>query len=57
MDDDDLNRALNEAPAQSIILLEDVDGIFVERTQVPGMRRRRQVSFAGLLNALDGVRS
>lgn len=32
--DDMLNRALNIAPAHSIILLEDIDGIFVERESV-----------------------
>jgi chaperone BCS1 len=31
LDDDGLNRALNDAPARSIILLEDIDGIFVQR--------------------------
>jgi len=58
--DDGLNRALNDAPQQSIILLEDIDGIFVEREDVnqnQRRRRRRRVTFAGLLNALDGVRS
>jgi hypothetical protein len=34
MDDDGLNRALNSAPSQSIILLEDIDGIFVARESV-----------------------
>jgi len=34
MDDDDLNRALNDAPAKSIILLEDIDAIFVDREAV-----------------------
>jgi chaperone BCS1 len=29
IDDDGLMRALNDAPARSIILLEDVDGIFI----------------------------
>lgn len=29
IDDDGLMRALNDAPPQSIILLEDVDGIFI----------------------------
>lgn len=31
LDDDGLNRALNNCPKNSIILLEDIDGIFVER--------------------------
>jgi chaperone BCS1 len=58
LDDDGLCRALNDAPAQSIILLEDIDGIFTAREEVnKHSRRRRRVTFAGLLNALDGVRS
>lgn len=56
-DDDGLNRALNDAPAHSIILLEDIDGIFVEREAVSVQKKGRNVSFSGLLNALDGVRS
>jgi chaperone BCS1 len=57
--DDGLNRALNDAPPDSIILLEDIDGIFVERESVDkeSRHRRRRVTFSGLLNALDGVRS
>lgn len=57
IDDDGLSRALNEAPQRSIILLEDIDGIFVERTSVSGGHSGKSVSFSGLLNALDGVRS
>ena len=34
MDDDGLNGLLNNAPMKSIILLEDIDAIFVERTSV-----------------------
>lgn len=34
IDDDGLNRALNQTPANSIILLEDIDGIFVQRETV-----------------------
>merc|ERR1712195_97546 len=55
--DDSVNSLLNEAPPSSIILLEDIDGIFVERSSVQKKSRGRQVSFSGLLNALDGVRS
>jgi mitochondrial chaperone BCS1 len=53
--DDGLNRALNDAPANSIILLEDIDGIFAGREEVSKesrRRHRRRVTFAG-----DGVRS
>ncbi len=57
LDDDGLNRLLNQAPMESIILLEDIDAIFVERTSVQAKKKGRQVSFSGLLNALDGVRS
>ncbi len=59
MDDDTLNTMLNSAPMKSIILLEDIDAIFVERTSVQENtgRRERVVTFAGLLNELDGVRS
>lgn len=56
LDDDGLNRALNQAPANSIILLEDIDAIFRNRESV-SKRKGRSVSFSGLLNALDGVRS
>ena len=31
LDDDGLNRALNDAPSHSIILLEDIDALFVGR--------------------------
>jgi mitochondrial chaperone BCS1 len=34
MDDDGLNTCLNSSPLNSIILLEDIDGIFIERTSV-----------------------
>ena len=54
-DDDGLNRLLSEAPPKSIILLEDVDAMFVERTAAD--LYRQHVSFSGFLNALDGVRS
>jgi len=57
LDDDGLNRALNGAPKRSIILLEDVDGIFVQRESVSRSNYGRHVTFSGLLNALDGVRS
>lgn len=57
LDDERLNKVLEIAPRNAIILLEDVDAIFVERTSVSQKREGRKVSFSGLLNALDGVRS
>jgi len=56
MDDDDLNRALNDAPGNVIILLEDIDALFVQRESVSRDNDMR-ISFSGLLNAVDGVRS
>lgn len=58
LDDDGLNLLLNNAPMRSIILLEDIDAIFVERTSVQSQQMMgHSVTFSGLLNALDGVRS
>ena len=34
IDDDSLNRLLSEAPARSIILLEDVDAMFKDRSSM-----------------------
>jgi len=56
LDDDGLNRALNDAPSHSIILLEDIDALFIQRESIK-YDRGRHVTFSGLLNALDGVRS
>lgn len=53
VDDDSLNRLLSEAPERSIILLEDVDAMFTDRTTM----QTSKLSFSGFLNALDGVRS
>lgn len=58
LDDDAVNNVLNSAPPRSIILLEDIDALFVGRDSVTGgSGRGKKVSFSGLLNALDGVRS
>ena len=49
------------APTESIILLEDIDSAFVKRDQTtvnkPAYDGLSQVTFSGLLNALDGVAS
>jgi len=34
LDDDTLNTLLNKSPLNSIILLEDIDAIFVDRTSL-----------------------
>jgi len=55
MNDDDLAELLRAAPPRSMLLLEDVDAIFVERTAAAKGGRGGGVSFSGLLNALDGA--
>lgn len=61
--DDAVAEYLRDAPQNAIIVLEDVDAIFVERTVTAkegGDGKRggnTTVSFSGLLNALDGVAS
>eukprot|EP01012_Entosiphon_sulcatum_P045300 TRINITY_DN6038_c0_g1_i1.p1 TRINITY_DN6038_c0_g1~~TRINITY_DN6038_c0_g1_i1.p1 ORF type:complete len:878 (-),score=148.80 TRINITY_DN6038_c0_g1_i1:8-2620(-) len=56
LDDSRLASCLRDAPKRSIVLLEDVDAVFVERTaQKEG--GRPGVTFSGLLNAIDGVAS
>lgn len=39
------------------MLLEDVDAIFVDRMSTKLSHKEKSVSFSGLLNAIDGVRS
>eukprot|EP00494_Astrolonche_serrata_P024938 UN25198 len=58
LDDSKLARCLREAPSRALILIEDVDAVFVERRVSKTMGNMRLgVSFSGLLNALDGVAS
>ncbi|KAH0543465.1 hypothetical protein FGG08_002230 [Glutinoglossum americanum] len=57
--DDRLNHLLTNTPARTIILLEDIDAAFTTRrtqTSSDGYRGAN-VTFSGLLNALDGVAS
>ncbi|KAL4810010.1 BCS1 N terminal-domain-containing protein [Aspergillus unguis] len=57
--DDRLNRLLTIVPKRTIVLLEDVDAAFSNRrtqTDEDGYRGAN-VTFSGLLNALDGVGS
>ncbi|KZT58376.1 mitochondrial chaperone BCS1 [Calocera cornea HHB12733] len=53
--DDKLNHLLINAPARSIILLEDIDAAFNQRAQTSSDGYQSAVTFSGLLNALDGV--
>jgi len=56
-DDDHLNYVLNSAPDNSMLLIEDIDAIFVGRESVQKGGGGSRLSFSGLLNALDGVKS
>ncbi|ORY79530.1 hypothetical protein BCR37DRAFT_349714 [Protomyces lactucae-debilis] len=55
--DDRLNHLLSNIPDRSILLLEDIDAAFVGRDQTEEKGYRANVTFSGLLNALDGVAS
>lgn len=59
--DDRLNHLLNNAPEQSIILLEDIDAAFTSREDTAAQKAAydglNRVTFSGLLNCLDGVAS
>ncbi|KAI9857384.1 MAG: hypothetical protein M1813_008287 [Trichoglossum hirsutum] len=57
--DDRLNHLLTNVPARTIVLLEDIDAAFGNRriqADADGYRGAN-VTFSGLLNALDGVAS
>jgi mitochondrial chaperone BCS1 len=57
--DDRLNHLLTNVPARTLVLLEDIDAAFTNRrTQKESDGYRgANVTFSGLLNALDGVAS
>jgi mitochondrial chaperone BCS1 len=52
LNDHTLADLLQRTPARSLILIEDIDAFFNERRKQDA---RVEVSFSGLLNALDGV--
>lgn len=55
LDDQSLNERLHDAPGNAIILLEDIDSVFIERNVAHSHSSR--VTFSGLLNSIDGVAS
>ena len=54
INDDSLRRAVQEAPPDSIIVLEDIDALFDKDRSA---KTNTPLTFSGLLNALDGVGS
>lgn len=52
LNDQTISALLQKTPARSLILIEDVDAFFSARQKQDD---RIEVSFSGLLNALDGV--
>jgi chaperone BCS1 len=53
LDDDDLCQLLSNCPVNSIVLIEDIDCVFVERKATED--KPNKLTFSGLLNAIDGV--
>lgn len=51
LSDSALIRLLSEIGSEGILLIEDIDALFKERTE----KDEPRVTFSGLLNALDGV--
>lgn len=56
--DSQFSSLLQDAPKNSIILIEDIDSIFVDRNiSQKGKKKFSRMTFSGLLNAIDGVAS
>jgi chaperone BCS1 len=56
LDDDNLRVLLSDLPPRTLLLIEDIDCVFVGR-KATGDAMTSTVTFSGLLNALDGVGS
>lgn len=55
--DDKLNYLMSNLPERCFLLLEDIDAVFIGRDKSDEPGYRSNVTFSGLLNALDGVMS
>ncbi len=53
LSDEELSELLSEFPVNSIVLIEDIDCVFVQRQGADDKANR--LTFSGLLNALDGI--
>ena len=57
MGDAEFLERMSEVPPRSIVLMEDIDAAFVQRTETAEKNEAKKagVSFSALLNAIDGV--
>lgn len=61
LNDNNLAKEIRKAPKNALVLLEDVDAVFVQRERkvdnliTGGGGKGNNLSFSGLLNAIDGV--
>lgn len=59
--DDRLNWLMRKLPSESIVLIEDIDSLFVKNEETNSIKSAYEglnhVTFSGLLNMLDGVAS
>ena len=53
VDDATFMKAVSMLPEKSILVLEDIDALFVERKI--GDSNKSMISFSGILNTLDGM--
>ena len=53
VDDATFMKAISRLPDNCILVLEDIDTLFVERKD--GDSNKSMISFSGLLNTLDGI--
>ena len=53
LSDEELSELLSEFPVNSIVLIEDIDCVFVQRQGA--VEKTHRLTFSGLLNALDGI--
>ncbi|KAF9898167.1 hypothetical protein BX616_004395 [Lobosporangium transversale] len=55
LNDQQLDQLLNNAPRNSILLMEDVDAALVRRKAGKAQSGSNNVTLSGILNALDGI--
>ncbi|KAF9584192.1 hypothetical protein BGW38_007271 [Lunasporangiospora selenospora] len=55
LNDQQLDQLLNNAPRNSILLMEDVDAALVKRKAGKAQGGTNNVTLSGILNALDGI--